>query len=407
MVENSRYDVAVVGGGVVGSAFTLALARAGLTVLLVSGEQVSPPKARDPIDLQVSAMLPASERILSALGVWQAIEAVRSSPFRRMEVWDIAGFGVLTFDSNVLGEPRLGHIVEDRLVQAALRAELSRHSKATVRCPASLQDFGVGEDGVTLELEDGIKVRAALLVGADGADSRVREIAGIPVTTWDYGRHALLCHVRTSEPHNQTCFQRFLPAGPLAFLPVDEGRSSLFWSMSPEEGEELLGMETDDFGRALEEASQKRLGIVREVSERAAVDLNYHHARRYVDERVALIGDAAHVVHPLAGQGVNLGLMDAVALAEVVVKARRDRRDFGLVSELRPYERWRKGDNLIMANTLNALKYMYSTDLKIVGWARNLGLSLVDELKPVKKLLMAHASGVTGDLPRLAMGQPL
>lgn len=404
---SAQNDVAVVGGGVVGSAFALALARAGLRVLLIDRDRVKPPSAREPMDLRVSALSPASERMLTALGVWQAIEAVRASPYRRMEVWDVAGFGVLTFDSNVLGEPRLGHIVENRLVQGMLRAELSRHSRVTTRCPASLVEFQVREDKVSIELDDGGIEEATLLVGADGGRSAVREAAGIPVTSWEYGQSAVVCHVATSDRHNQTCLQRFLPTGPLAFLPLLDGRSSIVWSTIPEEAESLVAMPEEDFIEALEEASQRRLGRVRGVSERASFTLGYLHARRYVEERIALIGDAAHVVHPLAGQGVNLGLLDAAALAEIVVNAHRERRDYGLASELRRYERWRKGDNLIMANTLNALKYMFSSDLRLVGWARNLGLSLVDELKPVKKLFMKQAGGMAGDLPKLAMGEEI
>lgn len=404
---STMHDVAVIGGGAVGSAFALALARAGLDVLLVDRNEVTPPSVHEPLDLRVSALSPASERILAALGVWQSIETVRASPYRRMEVWDVAGFGVLTFESSVLGEPRLGHIVENRLVQGVLRVDLLRHSKVTVCCPASLESFEIGEESAKLELDDGTVHETRLLVGADGGRSRVRELAEIPVTSWEYGQHALVCHVATSDSHNETCYQRFLPAGPLAFLPLRDGRSSIVWSTTPEEAQSLSEMSDDEFIEALEEAMQHRLGRVSGISERVTFPLRYLHARRYVGERLALIGDSAHVVHPLAGQGVNLGFMDAAALAEVVVKAHRDKRDFGRDSELRRYERWRKGDNQIMANTLNSLKYMFSSDLRIVGWARNLGLSLVDELKPVKKLFMKHAGGMTGDLPKLAMGEQL
>lgn len=401
------HDVAVIGGGTVGCAFALAAARAGLSVLVVDRQAVSPPTIRDPMDLRVSALSPAAERILAALGVWQEIEAVRASPYRRMEIWDVAGSGKLTFESAEAGEPRLGHIVENRLVQGVLRADLTRHARVKLRCPAGLETFDVERDWVLLELDDGIMERARLLVGADGGRSMVRGRAGIPVSTWDYRQRALVTHVATGEPHRQSCYQRFLSTGPVAFLPLLEGRSSIVWSTTPEEARRLKALPDDEFALALEEAVEGRLGRISQVGERASFPLQYLHASRYVDERIALVGDAAHVVHPLAGQGVNLGLLDAAALAEVVVEAHRRQRDFGRVSELRRYERWRKGDNLVMADALHALKHLFGSDERAVAWARNLGLSLVDELKPVKKLFMRQAAGLTGELPRLAQGESL
>lgn len=401
------YDVAVIGGGTVGCAFALAVARAGLTVLLVDRQPVAPPGVRDALDLRVSAMSPASERILNALGVWEEIETVRACPYRRMEIWDSAGSGSLTFESAEAGEPRLGHIVENRLAQGLLRNELTRHSHVHMRCPGGLLGFHVDGPLASLELDDGNIEQARLLVGADGGRSAVRGHSGIAASAWDYRQRAVVTHVATKEPHSQACYQRFLATGPVAFLPLLDGRSSIVWSTTPEEANRLTAMPEDEFSAALEQAVGGRLGAVSQVGERASFPLQYLHARRYVDERLALIGDAAHVVHPLAGQGVNLGLLDAAALAEVVVEAHRRRRDFGRVSELRRYERWRKGDNLVMANALHGLKHMFGSDDRALAFARNLGLNLVDELKPVKKLFMRQAAGLTGGLPRMASGEPL
>lgn len=401
------YDVAVIGGGTVGCAFALAVARAGLTVLVVDRQPVAPLGVRDPLDLRVSAMSPASERILNALGVWEEIETVRACPYRSMEIWDSAGSGSLTFESAEAGEPRLGHIVENRLAQGLLRNELTRHSHVHMRCPGGLLGFHVDGPLASLELDDGNIEQARLLVGADGGRSVVRGQSGIAANTWDYRQRAVVTHVETIEPHRQACYQRFLATGPVAFLPLLDGRSSIVWSTIPEEANRLTAMPEDEFAAALEQAVDGRLGAVSRVGERASFPLQYLHARRYVDERLALIGDAAHVVHPLAGQGVNLGLLDAVALAEVVVEAHRRRRDFGRVSELRRYERWRKGDNLVMANALHGLKHVFGSDDRALAFARNLGLNLVDELKPVKKLFMRQAAGLTGELPRMASGEPL
>jgi len=401
------HQVAVIGAGTVGAALALALARAGVSVLLVEREAPKPPARRDEMDLRVSALSIASENILNSLGVWEEIKAVRACPYRHMEVWDAGGGGSLEFHSVEAGEPRLGHIVENRLARGVLWASLARHPRVTLACPSALEAFTVAEDGVQIELEDGTRKSVALLVGADGGRSKVREDAGIPSRIWDYRQRAVVTHVATGKPHQFTCYQRFLATGPLAFLPLADGRSSIVWSTTPEEAERLLGLEDDAFAAELTEAGESKLGTISRVGKRAAFPLRYQHARRYVQQRIALVGDAAHVVHPLAGQGVNLGLLDAAALAEVVVSAHRARRDIGRVSELRPYERWRKGDDLIMGNVLHGLKYLFGSDKRTVSWARNLGMNVVDDLKPIKKLFMRQAAGLAGDLPKLAVGQPL
>lgn len=401
------HDVAIVGGGVVGAALGLALTRSGVSVALVDRQPVSPPTGRDEYDLRVSALSSASERLLNALGVWHEIAAIRASPYRRMEVWDAVGKGRVTFEAAESGEPALGHIVENRLVQGVLRNSLGRQSRATVYCPATLENIDLETDAAAVSLDDGTELRARLLVGADGANSPVREAAGIPAQEWDYRQRALVTHLATSESHGATCFQRFLPDGPLAFLPLLDGRSSIVWSATPERVRELEALEDDAFADAVASAIENRLGRVSRIGPRAAFPLRYLHARRYVGDRVVLVGDAAHVVHPLAGQGVNMGLLDVAALTQVVVESRRAGRDFGRVSELRRYERWRRADNTLMANSLHGLNHLFGTGNEAIAWARSLGLNLVDELKPVKRLFMRQAAGMTGDLPKLAMGEPL
>lgn len=404
---NRVHDVAIVGGGMVGAALALALARGGLSVALVDRQPVASPAARDDYDLRVSALSSASQRLLNALGVWYEIEAVRVSPYRRMEIWDAVGSGRLTFEAAEAGQPALGHIVENRLIQGVLRRTLGHLARVTVHCPAAVEHVHLDESIAGLALDDGTQLEARLLVGADGANSGVREAAGIAVQDWDYRQRALVTHLSTSRSHGAACYQRFLPEGPLAFLPLRNGRSSIVWSATPERVRELEGLSDDDFARELGSDFEHRLGDISRIGPRASFPLRYLHARRYVGERVALVGDAAHVVHPLAGQGVNMGFLDAAALAQVVVEARRARRDFGRAYELRRYERWRRGDNTIMANSLHGLKYLFGTGNETVAWARSLGLDLVDELKPVKKLFMRQAAGMTGDLPKLAQGESL
>lgn len=402
-----EHDVAIVGGGMAGSALALALVRCGLAVALVDRQPVQAPSARDEYDLRVSALSHASERVLNALGVWPEIEAVRASPYRLMEIWDAVGKGKLMFHASETGEPALGHIVENRLVQGVVRASLSHQARARVFCPARVDSIRLEPDAASLDLDDGSRLRARLLVGADGADSVVRGAAGIEAATWDYRQRALVTSVATRRPHASACYQRFLAGGPVAFLPLANGRSSIVWSAPPDRARELEAMPAEVFAGELEEAIEGRLGAITRITKRASFPLRYLHARRYVSNRVALIGDAAHVVHPLAGQGANLGFLDVAALAEVLVKSHRAGRDIGRESELRPYERWRRADNMLMANALHGLKYLFGTGDYSIAWLRSLGLDVVDELKPVKRLFMSQAAGMTGELPRMAAGERL
>ncbi len=397
-----RYDVVVVGGSNIGATLACALGQSGLRIAVVEPAQTPSAWAADSVDLRVYSITRASQRIFTALGAWPGMVLRGVSPFREMHVWDAGGSGSIHFDCAAIGEDTLGHIIEQRVIQAALHERLRELSTVELVCPAQLADIDYASDGVVAVLADGRRLRAQLLVGADGAQSRVRAMAGIATEVHEYRQRALVAPVATELPHRETAWQRFLPGGPLAFLPLRDGRCSIVWSLPADEATRYQGLAEPDFRRQLGEVFEHALGSVTEVGERATFPLRRMHARSYLAERIALVGDAAHVIHPLAGQGANLGLLDAATLAEVVIDARRSARDLGSRHVLRRYERWRRGDNLAMMSAMDGFKYLFGNSLLPVRQVRSLGLRLVDGAGPLKSFLIRYAMGLSGDLPRLA-----
>jgi 2-octaprenylphenol hydroxylase len=396
------FDIAIVGGGAVGAALACALANAGFTLALIDAHS---PAAYDPkaeVDLRVFALSMASRRILEKLGAWDAVAAARCSPYREMQVWDAGGKGSVHFDSADLGQPELGYIVENSLLQHALWARLRNNAKVSLIHPAKAAALALEDAGAVLDLDNGRRLKVRLVVAADGAASATRALAGIQVHDAPYGQRAVVAHVRTAAPHQMTAWQRFLPAGPVAFLPLADGRVSVVWSADEREAERLLGLDDAGFCTALTQASAAKLGPVLETTRRLAFPLQRLHAREYVRGRFALVGDAAHAVHPLAGQGVNLGLLDAAALAEVIAAAARSGRDVGDLGVLRRYERWRKGDNLAMISALDGFKRLFGNENAAISMLRNAGLRAVDRFTPLKHAFVRRAMGLSGDLPVLA-----
>lgn len=393
MNAENEFDVAIVGGGLVGLSLAALLGRAGIQVALLEANEPVRQWPEDSIDLRVYAITRASQRLFSEVGAWEAMQR-RAGPFRDMRVWDAGGRGDIHFDSAEVGEPCLGHILEARVIEAALLDSIADLPCVHRYCPALVKGFTDCGDLQRIELEDGTLLAARLLVGADGKNSRVRDHAGIHAQVSDYGQQALVAVVATERPHAETAWQRFLPTGPLAFLPLFDGRCSIVWSATSTEAQRLVQLEDAAFCEALGEAFGFRLGKVLDCGERVLFPLLRQSAQHYVRPRIALVGDAAHVIHPLAGQGVNLGLKDARELADTLLTAQAQGRDVGALAVLRRYERARKGDNLLMMSLMDAFKQLFGTPAAPLRWARNAGLNLVDAVPALKNQIMRSAMGL-------------
>ncbi|MDJ0877039.1 MAG: UbiH/UbiF/VisC/COQ6 family ubiquinone biosynthesis hydroxylase [Halieaceae bacterium] len=401
------YDVIVVGGGIAGAALARALEDSGLRLALVEAraldtggiDHVPTATGVGDFDPRVSAITPASQRLLESLGAWEALVASRICPYRSMAVWDADGTGHIDFQAAEVDAPHLGHIIENRLLAGALLAGLDRQSGITLISPARVADLDLAREGeVVVELEDGSALSAPLVVGADGALSRLRELAGFLTREWDYGHSALVTTVCTERPHEACAYQRFLATGPLAFLPLPDidGRHycSIVWSAETGRAEQLLALDDEAFRSELGAALEHRLGEVLDSSPRLSFPLRQRHATDYVKPGLALVGDAAHTIHPLAGQGINLGLQDVAALSDELLTAAGRGGSPGEIDVLLRYQRRRKGENLVMMAAMDGFKRLFGERRLPVRWLRNTGMHWVDRSGPLKQQLMRHAMGV-------------
>jgi 2-octaprenylphenol hydroxylase len=395
-----HYDVIIVGGGMVGSTLAVALTeQSTIKVALIEVRQATPMSENDEPELRVSALTRASEMLLKNLNIWPQLIPNRISTFTDMKVWETTATSALHFDSADIGEPLLAHIIENRHLQQACLARCSQMANIDILCPTK----PVSRTGNTLILEDGRVLTADLIVAADGAQSPLREWSGIASKGWDYQQTAVVCTVTTEYAHNKTARQRFLSEGPLAFLPLaNPHQCSIVWSNSIEETELLCELDDDRFKDILGIAFEYTLGEITNVSPRARFPLKLRHADHYVETGFALVGDAAHTIHPLAGQGVNIGLLDAATLAEIVLEAHRKGRNIGSLHTLNKYQRRRKADNLIMQLTMDAFKRTFGSELAPIRWARRFGLQTVNKHALLKKLFMRQAAGYRFSNPTLS-----
>lgn len=385
-----RLDAIVVGAGVVGATLALGLARSGRRVALVEVREPEPWQA-DAAGLRVVALAADAVAQLQALEVWPAIAGERAHPYRRMRVWDAAGGGELEFDADRFGQPQLGWIVELDLAAARLWEALGRERGLRRLCPARVEQLEQDGERATLGLDDGTHLGAPLVVAADGAGSALRGLAGIEVDAHAYGQRGLVAYVGTERPHQDTAWQRFLPGGPLAFLPLGDGRCSIVWSLPEAEAARLLEVDDVRFMAELERAFGGRLGEITSVSARAAFPLRRQLARRYVEGRVVLAGDAAHAVHPLAGQGVNLGLRDVACLQRLVEAA--GTRDIGAAHRLARYQRERRSDNVVSAWAFDGINRLFSSDALVPTLLRGPALGLANAIPGLTRHFWRQAAG--------------
>jgi len=394
-----EFDVIVVGAGMSGATLACTLGQSEFRVALLDKNPARVWQQQE-YDPRVSSVNLASQKIVESLGVWQAVQQRRVSPFRNIKVW--SDDGSVHFSAAEISQTHLGHIIENSVVTSALLEALNSSKNITVLQPTEIKQLSCDDHGASVVTEEHGELSANLLVGADGAASRVREEAGIVKSVRRYEQKAIVAKVHTEKSHAQTARQRFLPTGPLAFLPLSDGSCSIVWSCDNEMASSVLALDDTSFMHDLGEAFEYHLGEIVETSPRVAFPLARQDSASYIGMRTALIGDAAHVIHPLAGLGANLGITDAACLAQVLNEAHDKNRDIGSHTTLRCYERWRKGDNALVSCAMDMYKNIFGNSSDTVRRVAGSGLNFANRMSPVKHILMRHATGISGDLPDIA-----
>lgn len=398
------YDIVIVGGGNVGLTLACALAQqTRLSILILESQEAPPVWQADTYHHRVSAIALSSQRIFKKIGVWSDIRSCRISPFRRIQVWDGNGEGKITFSSHEIAEPALGYILENNAIQCALYAKIQHYPQITYLAGKTLTAYHATDAYAELSTADGMTIRCKLAVAADGARSWLRNEAKIACSRHDYDQLAIVTAVKTAQPHEETARQVFLETGPLAFLPLaDSHLSSIVWSLPSSVANDYLALDEMAFNETLAAAFSSQLGAIEAAGERYAFPLAHQEASHYVLPRLVLAGDAAHIVHPLAGQGVNMGLLDAASLAEIIIETEKHRRDIGGISALRKYERWRKADNLPMLKGVDVIKSLFASDQSAVRALRSAGLNMANQIGVIKNVFTRHAVGNRKGIPELA-----
>ncbi|MDI3324938.1 UbiH/UbiF/VisC/COQ6 family ubiquinone biosynthesis hydroxylase [Pontibacterium granulatum] len=405
---DKRYDVLIVGGGMVGATIACALGGSDLSVGVLEYQYPKGFDPEQPHDLRVSAISVASQNVIDMVGAWEGILSRRSCPYRRMKVWESDEQRAATeFVADDISEPYLGHIVENRIIQLALLERMAAFDNVDLVCPAKTVSIDYSPGASVVTLEDGTELIGRLLVAADGGESRVRQAAGIGVRKWDYEQSALVASVITDYPQQDITWQQFTATGPLAFLPLSGPHASLVWYNTPQNVKRLMSLPVNQFMTELTETFPESLGKIDTLLERGFFPLRRQHALEYAKEGVVLAGDAAHMIHPLAGQGVNIGMLDAAALAETLLLAQRSGKDITSLAVLKAYERQRRNHNLVMMQTMDLFYRVFSNDNMPLKVMRNIGLGLAERVTPAKNKVMRFAMGLEGPLPALAKMQDI
>jgi 2-octaprenylphenol hydroxylase len=385
-MENNiaSYDVLIVGSGIVGATTALALAKkTSLRIALLDAKKISSDWQVDQHDYRVSAISLASQRIFHHLDVWSAMQAKRVSPYRHMHVWDASAEGALEFDCRSIHLPELGHIVEDAVMRSSLIEKFSQFPHLEMLAPRQLVSLHEASDHIDVVTDDGQRLRARLVIGADGGNSWVRERANIEMSQWDYAHRAIVTTVNTELSHQSTAWQCFLP----------------------EEATRLLALDQEAFEHALTQVFGGKLGAISAPLPRFSFQLQMRHVKKYVKPHLVLVGDAAHTIHPMAGQGVNLGLLDAASLVDVIVEAIAKKRDFASLAVLRRYERWRKADNAMMLGFVEVIKALFASEAQFVMRLRCAGMRMTNKIDFMRNFFANYASGNRDDMPALASYQ--
>jgi 2-octaprenyl-6-methoxyphenol hydroxylase len=403
-----KCDVIIGGGGMVGLSLAIALAEGGLDVIVA--DPVPQSAVLDAkFDGRVCALAYASVRMFEALEIWAELKA-EAQPISDILVTDSRLDGrpspfSLHFDAAEAGTTALGHIAENRHIRRALFAVAARHANLQLIAPAALTDLKPNGAAIMATLANGETVTAKLAIAADGRDSPMRELMGLPVIAWSYAQWGIVATVEHEKPHNGVAYEHFLPAGPFAILPMTGNRSSLVWTEKETLAPAMMQLDAAGFDDEIARRFGTHLGRATVTGPRWSYPLKFHLARGFVKPRFALAGDAAHGIHPLAGQGFNLGLKDAAALSEIILDAARLGLDIGSLATLQRYERWRRFDSLVMSLAMDGLNRLFSNDIAPLRLLRDVGIGMIDAIGPARRFFMRHAGGDVGKLPRLMKGE--
>ncbi len=403
MTQN--FDIIIVGGGMVGATVACSLGDSSLKIAVIEQNLPTAFDNAQPHDLRVSALSIASKNILDTIGAWQGILERRYCPFKRMRVFETAGD--TEFCSDEINHAELGFIVENRITQLALLDQLQQFENVTLFAPLTIKTIDYSVTETQIELENGQQLTAKVIVAADGGNSKVRQHVGLGVTSWDYAQHAMVIYLETDYPQQDITWQRFVPSGPQAFLPLTDNYASIVWYNSSDEVKRLINLAYPALMQELTKSFPECLGKITQVLGTASFPLKRQHAQNYVKQGVALVGDAAHMINPLAGQGVNIGLLDAAALAEVLIDANKKGENIADIKVLKRYEAMRKNENLKMMSVMDIFYRIFSNSILPVKFFRNLGLGFAERVTPLKHKIMRAAMGLEGKLPKLARGEKL